>query len=544
MNNQPELLEHYLIALRRDSHAVPPPGLDPALAAFARQIAAQPRPPKDTALRMRVWQKTLANVRTHKSFSTNGNHSYSKFPEEKILMTAFPADLIPTNPTSTRRSPLSRLPMIAAVMAVIVIGFMLFNRSPENPNDEQPIIAGAQNNIEQQSTATPLPTVVPTATPIPAEATPTRSDGLYCAEYHVVSEGETLASIAALYGFMSADDLMNLNALRVEDVTVGQLICLAMATVPPVSDVFGIASTSPVNVVDLAANDIIMGSLTSEQPTFVYRFVGQEAGAFFIDLQSEDFTPIVTYATNLGGHFTEFVPEAGGVIALDGIQILPTLVAEAAQPTLVPVESPLPPTVPAPVNTLPTFTPTPFAVQTMPTLVPLEVTIQALAPNIVYSTTPFTFASANLISSNLLVPVMVVSPNQEVYMVVQGRNGTETGAFSIQIRPLEAQPMAYRDTIEASITEEQPYAYYTFEALEGDVINIRVEGIDGFNTNLLLAEAVSGFNWFDDDSGAGSDPEIYQLTLPAAGTYHLVVRATQGLGDDIGGFRLTLENGS
>lgn len=491
MNNQPELLEQYLIALRRDSHAAPPSGLDPALVAFAHKLAAQPRPPKDAALRARVWQKTLANVRTHNSFSTNGSHSYSKFPEEKILMTAFPAELMYNKPTTPHRSLSSRLTMIAAVMAFIVIGLMLFNRQPENPNEEQPIIAGAQNNNAQQTIATLVPTLVPTGTPIPAEG-------------NVITQD----------------------------------------THTPVPYIVGLSSTVPVNAVDLTENDIIIGSLTNEQPTFIYRFVGQEAGAYFIDLQSEDFAPIVTYATNLGGYFTEFVPEAGGVISLGGAQVPPTLMSDAAQPTLVPVESPLPPTVLAPVNTLPTFTPTPSNTEATPTFVPLEVTIQALSPNSVYSTTPFTFASANLISSNLLVPVMVVSPNQEVYMVVQGRSGTETGAYSIQISPLEAQPIAYGDTIEASITQEQPYAYYAFEALEGDVINVRVEGIGGFNTNLLLAEAISGLNWFDDDSGAGSNPEIYQLTLPLAGTYHLVVRATQGLGDDTEDFRLTLENGS
>jgi hypothetical protein len=69
-HRQAELLEQYLISLRRDPNATPPDDLDPVMAELARKFKQQPVSRPNSAVKARIWQRTMAASRNQAQFST------------------------------------------------------------------------------------------------------------------------------------------------------------------------------------------------------------------------------------------------------------------------------------------------------------------------------------------------------------------------------------------------------------------------------------------------------------------------------------------
>jgi hypothetical protein len=107
--------------------------------------------------------------------------------------------------------------------------------------------------------------------------------------------------------------------------------------------------------------------------------------------------------------------------------------------------------------------------------------------------------------------------------------------------PVQAQapdPIAYGDIVTGTLTEEMPFALYTFMAQADDVLNITAitgEG-SGFDLVLELFDPSGAMIAFSADY-AGPHPAIRQPKLLRSGTYELVVQAISGQG----AFTLRLE---
>jgi hypothetical protein len=83
-----------------------------------------------------------------------------------------------------------------------------------------------------------------------------------------------------------------------------------------------------------------------------------------------------------------------------------------------------------------------------------------------------------------------------------------------------------------------PLASYQFEGSAGQIITAQVAGVDGFDTRLMLTDTMGAPVAMDSDGGAGYDPELHRIALPADGTYYLQVEPERaGTG---GSFSLSL----
>ncbi|TVR20007.1 MAG: hypothetical protein EA396_11410 [Anaerolineaceae bacterium] len=102
--------------------------------------------------------------------------------------------------------------------------------------------------------------------------------------------------------------------------------------------------------------------------------------------------------------------------------------------------------------------------------------------------------------------------------------------YTITLRDVAAQSIAY-DTPTTSNFDESPINVFTFAAQAGDMVNVRVDSGGAVDTTLVL-NAPGGWRVaFDDMSGPGFDPELYNIYLPEDGDYTLVV-ATNITGDN------------
>ncbi len=134
------LIDAYIDALRRDPHAAPPPGLDPALAEVARQVvqAEHCDPPDDTTLdRMWLHAQTLARDTARPRPSTNGhqsdNHRQGFGHKERRDMT-----VIARRQEWVTLPHMGRLMALAAMLAVVIFGGFLLSEIRDNATPSGP----------------------------------------------------------------------------------------------------------------------------------------------------------------------------------------------------------------------------------------------------------------------------------------------------------------------------------------------------------------------------------------------------------------------
>lgn len=152
--NEHELLDQYLDSLSRDPLVAPPDGLDPQLAALARQVAIQHRTHLPHGVEGRVWQRILqshAQPPSHVEPSSNGSH-HPHWRNE--FMTVYPLQQ-----TRPQRWSLPTISLAAAVLIIVLFGGVLLAASQwggesEPPHAGAPAVQGS-------------PTFVPTATIYP-----------------------------------------------------------------------------------------------------------------------------------------------------------------------------------------------------------------------------------------------------------------------------------------------------------------------------------------------------------------------------------------
>ncbi len=98
-----------------------------------------------------------------------------------------------------------------------------------------------------------------------------------------------------------------------------------------------------------------------------------------------------------------------------------------------------------------------------------------------------------------------------------------TGSFTLSLTRVIAQPVVSGEPVVVEFAPGAQIASLTFDAQAGDYLTVVVDSGGGLDTRLELLAPDGQFLFADDDSGAGYDPEIVRLPLPASGTYALVL---------------------
>lgn len=101
---------------------------------------------------------------------------------------------------------------------------------------------------------------------------------------------------------------------------------------------------------------------------------------------------------------------------------------------------------------------------------------------------------------------------------------------------LESTPIAYGDRLDGAITSAGGQ-HWTFVGSADDIVEISVTAVD-FDSMIELWGPNGAMLVSDDDSGGNLNPLISNFTLPASGTYTVVVRAYRET--DVGPYTLTL----
>lgn len=85
------------------------------------------------------------------------------------------------------------------------------------------------------------------------------------------------------------------------------------------------------------------------------------------------------------------------------------------------------------------------------------------------------------------------------------------------------QPIAYGDRLEGEITPDQYRVLYTFEGREGEILQIRMQALEGdLDPYLLLLDAVGTVIAFGDDWGDSNEAFLDAVKLPHTDSYFLV----------------------
>jgi hypothetical protein len=82
--------------------------------------------------------------------------------------------------------------------------------------------------------------------------------------------------------------------------------------------------------------------------------------------------------------------------------------------------------------------------------------------------------------------------------------------------------LAYGDTLTAALGPDQPRALYAFNASRGDSIAVGVDA-EGLDARLALVGPYGTLITSDEDSGPGSNPELFDVPLPDNGIHYLLV---------------------
>lgn len=169
-NAQIELILQFIEALHIDPGATPPPGLDAADIAFARDLArTYPRPTLGAALRQRIWQRALAEAvrerleqgegSTPVNLQVHSNGRYARQETEPMsIQQSARSQPMPRRHTehrsrqSQRRSRGIPITGLVAALITLVIGGLLFVGPGMPPDEPTP---GAGSLIEQDATPTP-----------------------------------------------------------------------------------------------------------------------------------------------------------------------------------------------------------------------------------------------------------------------------------------------------------------------------------------------------------------------------------------------------
>jgi hypothetical protein len=108
---------------------------------------------------------------------------------------------------------------------------------------------------------------------------------------------------------------------------------------------------------------------------------------------------------------------------------------------------------------------------------------------------------------------------------------SEVGEFTLTLDRADITTLAFDNPQTVTITDLDA-AFLAFDGQANQVIDLRVDSGDTVDTTLTLIGPDSYQVAYDDDSGGRVDPALYQVVLPADGTYYLTVQPYIGTGEN------------
>lgn len=147
----------------------------------------------------------------------------------------------------------------------------------------------------------------------------------------------------------------------------------------------------------------------------------------------------------------------------------------------------------------------------------------------------------------------IAIPRSGRYSIVVGRFGyalgSTEGTYELIIERIGngsayGCALRYGDTVFNSIDNATNELFYSFRALQGDIVNIRMESRSGDLDPFLQVVDGGGFVMASNDDviGSGTDAEIESIFIPQDGTYYIIAtRYGQTSGTSSGNFVLTIE---
>lgn len=100
----------------------------------------------------------------------------------------------------------------------------------------------------------------------------------------------------------------------------------------------------------------------------------------------------------------------------------------------------------------------------------------------------------------------------------------ETGDFTLRIESIQTDTITLNDSVDVTFGDAGLTRFLTFEGAAGTVIKVTANSNETIDTSLELLNPQGEAVATDDDGGVGLDPEISNYTLPADGTYTVVLR--------------------
>lgn len=105
-----------------------------------------------------------------------------------------------------------------------------------------------------------------------------------------------------------------------------------------------------------------------------------------------------------------------------------------------------------------------------------------------------------------------------------------SGEFTLQVRSITLEDITPETPQTLTFSSENQLYYFSFDGEVGDIIDVVVTSNDDVDTVLTLTDEFGSVITMDDDGGTGYNPEIYQYSLGATGTYTILVSTTDTTG--------------
>jgi hypothetical protein len=156
--------------------------------------------------------------------------------------------------------------------------------------------------------------------------------------------------------------------------------------------------------------------------------------------------------------------------------------------------------------------------------------------------------TAGSLESSIEVRIPVSGPYTMIVSRFGFSLGSTSGGYELSIERIgngsaSFCALRYGDTVQNTISDQEPQVFYSFRARQGDIINLTMRRLTGNldpyvqvvdNQQLLIAES--------DDTFGSLDAQIDGLLIPADGTYFIVAtRYGAAAGPSSGNFTLSLE---
>lgn len=137
---------------------------------------------------------------------------------------------------------------------------------------------------------------------------------------------------------------------------------------------------------------------------------------------------------------------------------------------------------------------------------------------------------------NALIGPFVLPATGDYLIAARSYGAGEGGAYTISLNKVILTPAAYGDAIQGSFDGSAPAVYYSFTGTSGDVVSLNVTS--DLDTTLTVNDPNNYQAAFDDDGGAGYNPEVNRLVLSTSGTFTVIVGSYGG--SVVGDFTLTI----